>query len=121
MRRTFKDADSFARYNGAPAYTLQVVRRSGENIMETAAAVRALTNSIAETWPETIRHDFSLDLSTYVRDSLQSLTSSIMLAIILVLIIVVAALGLRSALLVGIAIPSSFLFSFLLSFSTSTG
>ncbi|RKQ96117.1 efflux RND transporter permease subunit [Maricaulis maris] len=114
VRRTFKDADSFARYNGAPAYTLQVVRRSGENIMETAAAVRALTNGIAETWPETIRHDFSLDLSTYVRDSLQSLTSSIMLAIILVLIIVVAALGLRSALLVGIAIPSSFLFSFLL-------
>ncbi|WP_291841964.1 efflux RND transporter permease subunit [Maricaulis sp.] len=114
VRRTFKDADSFARYNGAPAYTLQVVRRSGENIMETAAAVRALTNEIAESWPETIRHDFSLDLSTYVRDSLQSLTSSIMLAIILVLIIVVAALGLRSALLVGIAIPSSFLFSFLL-------
>ncbi|WP_417479013.1 efflux RND transporter permease subunit [Maricaulis maris] len=114
VRRTFKDADSFARYNGAPAYTLQVVRRSGENIMETAAAVRALTNEAANNWPETIRHDFSLDLSTYVRDSLQSLTSSIMLAIILVLIIVVAALGLRSALLVGIAIPSSFLFSFLL-------
>ncbi|WP_417485806.1 efflux RND transporter permease subunit [Maricaulis sp.] len=114
VRRTFKDADSFARYNGAPAYTLQVVRRSGENIMETAAAVRALTNEAAANWPETIRHDFSLDLSTYVRDSLQSLTSSIMLAIILVLIIVVAALGLRSALLVGIAIPSSFLFSFLL-------
>ncbi|WP_323760375.1 efflux RND transporter permease subunit [Maricaulis sp.] len=114
VRRTFKDADSFARYNGAPAYTLQVVRRSGENIMETAAAVRAVTNAVAANWPETIRHDFSLDLSTYVRDSLQSLTSSIMLAIILVLIIVVAALGLRSALLVGIAIPSSFLFSFLL-------
>jgi len=114
VRRTFKDADSFARYNGAPAYTLQVVRRSGENIMETAAAVRALTNEASTNWPETIRHDFSLDLSTYVRDSLQSLTSSIMLAIILVLIIVVAALGLRSALLVGIAIPSSFLFSFLL-------
>ncbi len=114
VRRTFKDADSFARYNGAPAYTLQVVRRSGENIMDTAAAVRALTNEVAASWPETIRHDFSLDLSTYVRDSLQSLTSSIMLAIILVLIIVIAALGLRSALLVGIAIPSSFLFSFLL-------
>lgn len=114
VRRTFKDADSFARYNGQQAYTLQVVRRSGENIMETSAAVRALTAEVAESWPETVRHDFSLDLSTYVRDSLQSLTSSIMLAIVLVLILVVAALGLRSALLVGLAIPSSFLFSFLL-------
>lgn len=114
VRRTFKDADSFSRYNGSPAFTLQVVRRSGENIMDTSAAVRALTAEVAETWPETVRYDFSLDLSTYVRDSLQSLTSSIMLAIVLVLILVVAALGLRSALLVGVAIPASFLFSFLL-------
>ncbi|MHA6287574.1 efflux RND transporter permease subunit [Maricaulis sp. CAU 1757] len=114
VRRTFKDADSFARYNGDPAYTLQVVRRSGENIMETSAEVRRLTAEVTADWPETVRHDFSLDLSTYVRDSLQSLTSSIMLAIILVLILVIAALGLRSALLVGLAIPSSFLFSFLL-------
>ena len=114
VRRTFKDPDSFSRYNGSPAFTLQVVRRSGENIMDTSAAVRALTAEVAESWPETVRHDFSLDLSTYVRDSLQSLTSSIMLAIVLVLILVVAALGLRSALLVGLAIPASFLFSFLL-------
>ncbi|WP_138511182.1 efflux RND transporter permease subunit [Maricaulis alexandrii] len=114
VRRTFKDADSFSRYNGSPAFTLQVVRRSGENIMDTSEAVRELTAEVAERWPETVRYAFSLDLSTYVRDSLQSLTSSIMLAIVLVLIIVVAALGLRSALLVGLAIPSSFLFSFLL-------
>ena len=114
VRRTFKDADSFSRYNGSPAFTLQVVRRSGENIMDTSEAVRELTADVASRWPETVRYAFSLDLSTYVRDSLQSLTSSIMLAIVLVLIIVVAALGLRSALLVGLAIPSSFLFSFLL-------
>tara|TARA_R110000868_G_scaffold2384_6_gene17697 strand:- start:3542 stop:6763 length:3222 start_codon:yes stop_codon:yes gene_type:complete len=114
VRRTFKDADSYARYNGQQAFTLQVVRRSGENIMETSAAVRALTTEIASRWPQTVHHEFSLDQSTYVRDSLHSLTSSIMLAIVLVLIIVVAALGLRSALLVGLAIPSSFLFSFLL-------
>lgn len=114
VRRTFKDADSYARYNGQPAFTLQVVRRSGENIMDTSAAVQALTAEIASLWPETVHYQFSLDQSTYVRDSLHSLTSSIVLAIVLVLIIVVAALGLRSALLVGLAIPSSFLFSFLL-------
>ena len=114
VRRTFKDADSFSRYNGETAFTLQVVRRSGENIMDTSTRVRELTAEIAQSWPATVRYDFSLDLSTYVRDSLNSLTSSIMLAIILVLIVVVAALGWRSALLVGLAIPSSFLFSFLL-------
>jgi multidrug efflux pump len=114
VRRTFKDADSYARYNGQQAFTLQVVRRSGQNIMDTSAAVQALTAEVASHWPDTVHYEFSLDQSTYVRDSLHSLTSSIVLAIVLVLIIVVAALGLRSALLVGLAIPSSFLFSFLL-------
>ena len=51
VRRTFKDADSFSRYNGSPAFTLQVVRRSGENIMDTSEAVRELTAEVAERRP----------------------------------------------------------------------
>jgi len=45
-------------------------------------------------------------MSTDIRDQLSSLTDSIILAIVLVMIIVVAALGLRSGLLVGVAIPT---------------
>ncbi|WP_421792170.1 efflux RND transporter permease subunit [Hyphobacterium sp.] len=114
VRRTFKDRDGFARYDGRPAFSLQVVRRPGANIIDMTQDVRTRVEEIAETWPETAGHAFSLDVSTYVQDSLNSLTSSITLAIVLVMILVVAALGIRSALLVGIAIPSSFLFSFLL-------
>ena len=51
--------------------------------------------------------------STDIRDQLGSLSDSIILAIVLVMIIIVAALGLRSGLLVGAAIPTSFLISFL--------
>jgi multidrug efflux pump len=114
VRRTFKDRDSFSRYNGAAAFSLEVVRRPTANILDMTEAVRERAEVVSANWPGTINHDFSLDQSTYVRDSLGSLTSSIFLAIILVMILVVAALGLRSAMLVGIAIPSSFLFSFLL-------
>jgi multidrug efflux pump len=114
VRRTFKDRDSYSRYNGQQAFSLEVVRRPAANILDMTEAVRQRTENVARTWPVTINHDFSLDQSTYVRDSLNSLSSSIMLAIILVMILVVAALGVRSAILVGIAIPSSFLFSFLL-------
>ncbi|MCW5723930.1 MAG: efflux RND transporter permease subunit [Maricaulaceae bacterium] len=114
VRRTFKDRDMYARYNGRPAYSLQIVRRPGENIIDMTAAVRERVAEVAGGWPESVGYAYSLDVSRYVADSLQSLTSSIMLAIVLVMILVVAALGPRSALLVGIAIPSSFLLSFLL-------
>ncbi|WP_420431706.1 efflux RND transporter permease subunit [Hyphobacterium sp.] len=114
VRRTFKDRDGFARYNGRPAFSLQVVRRPGANVIDMTAEVRERVAVISQGWPESVGHAFSLDVSTYVQDSLNSLSSSITLAIVLVMILVVAALGLRSALLVGIAIPSSFLFSFLL-------
>ncbi len=114
VRRTFKDRDGFARYNGRPAFSLQVVRRPGANVIDMTSEVREAVGIAAGNWPESVGHAFSLDVSTYVQDSLNSLTSSITLAIVLVMILVVAALGLRSALLVGIAIPSSFLFSFLL-------
>ncbi|WP_421786108.1 efflux RND transporter permease subunit [Hyphobacterium sp.] len=114
VRRTFKDRDGFARYNGRPAFSLQVVRRPGANIIDMTAEVRERVAEVSASWPESVGHAFSLDVSTYVQDSLNSLSSSITLAIVLVMILVVAALGLRSALLVGIAIPSSFLFSFLL-------
>ena len=52
--------------------------------------------------------------STDIRDQLGSLSDSIILAILLVMIIVVAALGLRSGLLVGVAIPTSFLMAFMI-------
>lgn len=114
VRRTFKDRDGFARYNGRPAFSLQVVRRPGANVIDMTADVRDRVAEVSVNWPKSVGHAFSLDVSTYVQDSLNSLSSSITLAIVLVMILVVAALGLRSALLVGIAIPSSFLFSFLL-------
>ncbi|MFV2092120.1 MAG: efflux RND transporter permease subunit, partial [Hyphomicrobiales bacterium] len=57
---------------------------------------------------------FTLDQSEFIFEVLGSLQSAILTAIALVMIIVVAALGMRSALLVGIAIPTSFMIGFLL-------
>ena len=42
IRRTFKDRSRYALYNGSPAITIEVVKRQGENIIETNHEVRAL-------------------------------------------------------------------------------
>ncbi len=114
IRRTFKDADSYTRVNGKPAIALEVTKRIGTNIIENNAAVRAVVEEASKDWPETIQVDILLDQSDNIYEVLGSLQSSILTAIFLVMILVLAALGMRSALLVGLAIPTSFMVGFLI-------
>lgn len=114
IRRTFVDATSFSRVNGQPAISIQVIKRLGTNIIDNNELVRAEVNQEASDWPQTIKVGFTLDLSEFINEVQDSLQSSILTAIALVMIIVVAALGMRSALLVGIAIPTSFMIGFLI-------
>ena len=110
VRRTFKDRVSYARINGEPAIALEVKKRLGENVIETMAMVRALVEQEQVHWPEGVSVKFSQDQSVHIRNMLNELQNNVIAAVILVMVVVVAALGLRTAGLVGLAIPGSFLF-----------
>ncbi|MEO1563627.1 MAG: efflux RND transporter permease subunit [Pseudomonadota bacterium] len=118
IRLTFEDAEGTARFNGEKTIALQVVKRKGFNHIDTANEVRAVVASAQALWPEELRNavtvDFGLDQSAQVQSMIQQLEGSVLTAILLVMIVVLAALGMRSALLVGFAIPTSFLISFAL-------
>lgn len=109
IRRTFEEATGYARFNGEPAIGLNIAKRTDANLVNVTDAVMAVAMETAKDWPKTIHVSFIGSQSTLVESIFTSLTASIALAILLVMIVVVAALGLRSAMLVGIAIPASFL------------
>ena len=109
IRRTFEDPTGFARINGQPALALEIKKRVGANIIETVAEVRALIDKAQTDWPESVHVRYTLDESEQVQTMLSDLEANVIAAIILVMIVVVYALGLRSALLVGLAIPGAFL------------
>ncbi len=113
VRRTFKDADSFARINGRRGVTLEIKKRLGENVIETIDQVRHLVTERAREWPAGVQVNFIQDESKDIRRMLEDLQNNVLSAILLVMIVVVAALGLRTAGLVGLAIPASFLFGIL--------
>ena len=114
IRRTFKDATSFSRFNGRPSLALSIVKRKGTNIIENNIKVREVVAKYTKDWPETVKIDFALDQSKFIFEVIGSLQASIITAILLVMIVVVATLGLRSGLLVGLSIPASFMTGFLL-------
>lgn len=109
VRRAFEDPDSFARINGQPALALEVTKRSGANIIETVAEVKALVAQMQVDWPENVKVTFLQDQSKQVKDLLSDLEANVIAAVILVMIVIVLALGTRSAILVGLAIPGAFL------------
>src|SRR5690554_898481 len=109
LQRTFKDPSGFARINGEPALVLEVSKRSGANIIETIAQVRALIDEARPRMPEALEVRYIMDQSEEVQDILSDLLNNVLTAIVLVLIVVIAAMGPRSALLVGLTIPGAFL------------
>ncbi|MBB4264397.1 efflux RND transporter permease subunit [Roseospira visakhapatnamensis] len=114
VRATYKDPEGFARVNGQPAVTLEVKKRVGENIIDTVEAVRALVARERVYWPEGMEVNFIQDQSEDITTMLFELQNNVIAAVLLVMVVVVAALGLRSGLLVGVAIPGSFLMAILL-------
>jgi len=114
VRRTYKDAESVARLNGKPAIAIEVVQRAGANVIDTVAAVKALIAEEKTYWPASIEVVASRDKSKDVNDMLSELQNSVISAVLLVFIVIIGILGLRSALLVGIAIPGSFLMGILI-------
>lgn len=109
IRKTYKDTESYARVNGKPAVALQVKKRIGENVLEINEKVRIEAQEYIENLSENIEINFTSDNSDYILEMLKSLQAAVTNAIISVMILVIGALGIRSALMVGISIPTSFL------------
>ncbi len=117
IRLTYEDRAGSARFNGSPTIALQVIKRQGFNIIDTANLVRAEVATFEAELPEELRAAVqltaSLDQSVTVGSMVSQLEGSVLTAIALVMIVVLATLGTRSALLVGFAIPTSFLLCFI--------
>jgi multidrug efflux pump len=118
IRLTFEDREGTARFNGENTVALQIVKRKGYPIIDTVALVKEEVRAEVKTWPQALQDAVvvgtSNDQSRQVASMVSQLEGSVLTAVALVMIVVLASLGIRSALLVGFAIPTSFLLCFIL-------
>lgn len=114
IRSTYKDAETITRLNGKPAIAIEVKKRIGANLVETVDAVKAIADEYAKKLPEGSIVSYSQDKSTSIRQLLGDLQNHVMIAVILVFIVILYALSGRASLLIGLAIPSSFLLGILM-------
>ncbi|MGH7475558.1 MAG: efflux RND transporter permease subunit [Longimicrobiales bacterium] len=109
----FRDRESYARLDGNPVVTLDIVKRAGENIIETADAVKATIAGLQPTLPATTVVKITSDMSEDIHSMVSSLENNIISGLVLVVAVLLFFLGIRNATLVGISIPMSMLLSFI--------
>ena len=108
---TYKDLESISRLNGAPCVSLSITKRSGENTVRLARAVRERMEAFR--MPEGVRSTVVMDQSDQVRMMLEELENNIASGFLLVVLVIFAFMGLRNSLFVASAIPISMLIAFL--------
>ncbi len=110
----FKERESYARLEGDPVITLSVKKRSGENIIETSNAVKAIVDEELPTLPPTTNIEITSDQSEEIDSMVSSLENNIISGLLLVIGVLLFFLGVRNASFVGIAIPLSMFLSFII-------
>ncbi|MBW3554581.1 MAG: efflux RND transporter permease subunit, partial [Gemmatimonadetes bacterium] len=109
----YKERETYARLDGTPVITLGIVKRSGENIIETAERVRATIARMEARFPEGTVVKITGDQSEDIHEMVSSLENNIISGLILVLAVLLFFLGVRNAAFVAISIPTSMLLSFI--------
>ncbi len=114
VRDTFKERDSYARSKKLPVVTVNVVKRSGENLLDASDEIKnIIKDAKANRFPDDLEISITNDQSKTTRAQVNDLENSIILGVILVVLVLMFFLGFRNALFVGIAIPLSMFISFL--------
>ena len=114
IRSTYKDAETITRLNGQPAIALEIKKRTGANLVETVAHVKAIADEAQKIMPEGMTVTYTQDKSVFINQLLNDLQNHVLIAVILVFIVILYALSGRASLLIGLAIPSSFLMGILM-------
>tara|TARA_B100000768_G_scaffold46344_1_gene45131 strand:+ start:1186 stop:4569 length:3384 start_codon:yes stop_codon:yes gene_type:complete len=110
----YEDRESFARLYSNPVVSLNVVKKTGQNLLVANDKIMALLAQSKESKqiPKNLSISITNDQSEQTRDQLSNLENSIIFGVILVVITLLFFLGLRNALFVGLAIPLSMFISF---------
>ena len=114
IRDSSKDPMTRSRINGKRSVTLEVLKRSGENIVRVTDQVKSAVNQMRPLMPEALKIDLTSDMSNDVRLMVSELENSILSGLILVLAVIFAFIGGRSAIFVALAIPYSMFITFIL-------
>jgi multidrug efflux pump subunit AcrB len=114
VQDTHKEQESFARLDKKNVVTLQIVKRSGENLILASDAINEIIKDYKENvLPPGLQVTVTADQSENTRTTLHDLINTIIIGFILVTIILMFFMGATNAIFVGLSVPLSSFIAFL--------
>lgn len=114
VRDSFKEQESYARLYGKNVITLNVKKRSGENLIDASDKINTLVNELkATTLPKNLNITITGDQSNKTRVTLHDLINTIIIGFILVTLILMFFMGVTNALFVALSVPLSMFIAFM--------
>jgi multidrug efflux pump subunit AcrB len=112
IKDTVKQSESYARLMGKNVITLNIIKRSGENLIETSDGVKDVVKQMEDQFPKDLKMVITGDLSKNTRTSFNDLVNSIIIGFVLVLLILMFFMGVTNAFFVALSVPLSMFVAF---------
>jgi multidrug efflux pump len=115
VRMGYAYPDSYTRLDKNPVVSLQVIKKSGENLLTATDQIFDILDRGKKNHqvPDDLKITLTNDQSDMIRKQLNNLENSIILGVIFVILVLYYFLGTKNALFVGTAIPMSMFLSFI--------
>lgn len=112
---TVKETESYARLGGENVITLNIVKRSGENLINTADGIKKIVAEMqaSQDLPKDLKVLITGDQSKQTKTSFNELVNTIIIGFVLVLLILMFFMGVTNAFFVALSVPLSVFVAFL--------
>jgi multidrug efflux pump len=114
VRDGFHQPENFARYNGKNVVTLNVIKKSGQNLLDASDKIKAIIADMQKTkLPSNLVVEVTGDQSRNTRNTVNELNNTIILGFIFVTIVLMFFMGIVNALFVALSVPLSMAIAFI--------
>lgn len=114
VKDSYRERESYARLDHKNVITLNVIKRSGENLIEASDKIRDIISEFEKTkFPKDLKINLTGDQSEMTRTMLSDLLNSIVIGFILVVLVLMFFMGVTNAIFVALSVPLSSLIAFM--------
>lgn len=114
VKDSFKEQESFSTSSGKNVITLNVIKRSGENLIEASEKIKdAIADMKKKEFPAGLEVTISGDQSNKTEVTLHDLINTIIIGFLLVTFILMFYMGVTNALFVALSVPLSMFIAFM--------
>ncbi len=115
VRDGFKEQESFARLDGKNVITLNVIKKSGENLLNASRKIKEIMDNMKKNYyPPDLSITLTGDQSRFTKSTLEELNNTIVIGFIMVVLVLMFFMGFNNAFFVGLSVPLSMFMAYLI-------